>query len=72
MTARLTGWNVRKILEILWIDRKESKAGKTYWKTTALLDDGTEATGFGKEFKMEDPVEVFFHYGQIKMRKRNG
>lgn len=52
----------------MWVERKESKKSETYWKTTALLDDGTEAQGYGREFKVDDPVEVFFHYGQVKMQ----
>lgn len=59
---------MRTILEILWIDRRKSKAGDSYFKTMALLDDGTEAEGYGREFKVSDPVEVFYHWGQIKMK----
>lgn len=61
---------MRTILEILWIDRKESKSGDSYFKTTALLDDGTEATGFGREFKVADEVEVFHDqkWDVIKMK----
>lgn len=46
------------------------KNGKAYWRTHAVLDDGTEAVGFGKDFDLEDKVEVFYHYGQVKMRKK--
>lgn len=42
---------------------------KEYWRTYALLDDGTEATGYGKDFNLNDKVEVFYHWGVIKMRK---
>lgn len=64
---------MRLIKEILWIDRKKSKAGNTYFKTTALLDNGEEATGFGKEFKEGDEVQVFHDYrwDEIKMRRGN-
>lgn len=62
---------MRTILEIMWVEKKKSKAGKTYFKTTALLDNGEEASGFGNEFKVGDPVECFHDakWDVIKMRK---
>lgn len=61
---------MRKILEILFIDRKEHPEKGSYFKTTALLDDGTEATGYGKDFQAGNEVEVFLdkRWDVIKMR----
>lgn len=64
------GSQVRTIIEIQHVHKW--KAGEhQYCRTYALLDDGTEAVGFGCDFKVGDEVEVFFHdrYGTIKMRK---
>lgn len=53
----------------MWVERRTNKTtGKPYKRTTALLDDGTEAIGFGDEFRVGSQVEVFFHYGVVKMR----
>lgn len=60
---------MRKVIEILYIDKKVSKSGRRYAITTALLDDGTEAEYFGEGLRMQDEVEVFFHYGKVKCRK---
>jgi len=51
------------------MERKTSKKGDEYHLTHALLDDGTEAIGYGTDFVPTDKVEVFFHYNKIKMRK---
>lgn len=59
---------MRTILKILYIEKRADKNDKPYARTTALLDDGTEATGFGNRFKVGDKVEVFYHYGTVKMR----
>lgn len=60
---------MKKILRIEGVEEKMSKAGKKYWRTYAILDDGTEAIGWGKDFDLGDPVEVFYHKETVKMRK---
>jgi len=60
---------MREIISIDHIEKKVSKKGVKYAITHALLDDGTEAAGYGLDFKVGDKVEVFFHWGIIKMRK---
>lgn len=42
-----------------------------YQITHVLLDDGTEASGYGADFKMGDKVGVFFdeRYNKIKVKK---
>lgn len=69
---------MRTIIKIIGVERKKliksAPKAQDYWKTYALLDDGTEAIGYGKNYKVGDEVEVFFHWGQIKMQKgrKNG
>jgi hypothetical protein len=48
-----------------------SEAGKEYSVTTAQMDDGQIAEGYGVNFVVGDEVEVFFHekYNKIKMQK---
>lgn len=60
---------MRRIIEIQHVEKKVSKKGNKYAITHALLDDGTEAQGYGLDFKVDDEVEVFFHYERVKMRK---
>lgn len=61
---------VRTILRIdhvyEWVEK-----GKTHYRTYATLTDGEECVGYGRDFAPNDKVEVFLHYGQIKMRKSN-
>lgn len=61
---------MRKIIKIEHVEQREDKNGKTFWRTYAVVDDGTECVGWGKDFDLGDMVEVFLHYGVIKMRKR--
>ncbi len=63
---------MRKIIEIEGVEEKVSKEGTTYWRTYAVLDDGTEAVGWGKDFDLDDQVEVFYHRDTIKMQKKKG
>ena len=60
------------IIEILNIEEKY-KNSKPYYNTTVLINDGTEAVAYGKDFKIGDVVEVFFHegYDKIKFRLKN-
>jgi len=51
-----------KIVQIIGVDKKEN-----YTRTYALLDDGTEASGYG-EFKENDRV-IYFHHEQWDMIK---
>ena len=60
---------MREIIEIEGVEEKVSKEGTTYWRTYAVVDDGTECIGFGKDFDLGDKVEVFLHKGFIKMKK---
>lgn len=66
---------MRTIIEIVHVERKKlaKEASKTqdYWKTHAILDDGTEAQGYGKDYKVGDQVEVFHDkkWDQVKMQK---
>lgn len=61
---------MKKIIEIVGVEmRRAAMSNKEYWRTHAILEDGTECVGFSKDFKVGDEVEVFFHYGQVKMRK---
>lgn len=61
---------MRKIIKIEHVEKRRGLINKEpYWRTHALLDDGTQAVGYGKDFDLGDKVEVFYHWGQIKMRK---
>lgn len=60
---------MRKIIEITFVEKRTSKDKKPYSRTHALLDDGTGATGYGEDFKINDEVEVFFHRETVKMQK---
>lgn len=64
---------MRTIISIEHIEEKKTEAGKTYWRTHALLDDGTEAIGYGKDFDIEEKVECFFDekWGIVKMKKKS-
>lgn len=60
---------MREIIEIMYKEKKIAKSGRSYILTTALLHDGEEAIGFGEDFRVGDPVEVFLHKGVIKMQR---
>lgn len=60
---------MRTIIEIVGVEKRVSNGGDPYHRTHAILDDGTEATGYGSDFKVDDKVEVFFHKDTVKMRK---
>lgn len=64
---------MRTIIRIDHVESRTDTKNKTYWRTHATLDDGTEAIGFGKDFDLKDKVEAFFDekWGVIKMRKPN-
>lgn len=59
---------MRTVLSIQHIEFFKGKDGRKYSRTYALLDDGTECIGFGKQFEVGNRVEVFLHRGIIKMR----
>lgn len=64
---------MKRIHEITHIEEKVDKNGEPYFKTYAVMEDGTEAEAFSKnrdEFKVNDPCEVFLHfqYDTIKFR----
>ena len=61
---------MRKIIEIVGVEERINKqTKKPYFITLAVVDDGTEVSGYGKDFKVDDLVEVFFHKHVIKMQK---
>lgn len=66
---------MRRILSIENIEERRrfnvDGLEKVYWRTYALLDDGSEAIGYGKDFDLGDLVEVFHDskWDTIKMRK---
>lgn len=57
------------IIRIEHVEEKVDRRGKPYWKTHAVLSDGTEATGWGKDFDLADKVVIFYSHEHIKMRK---
>ncbi len=62
---------MRSIIRIEHIEERKTRQGKIFYRTHALLDDGTTAYGYGKDFDLEDRVEVFHDpkWDVIKMRK---
>lgn len=60
---------MKTIIKIIGKEGLISKKGKAYYRTHALLEDGTEAVGYGPDFEINDKVEVFYHYETVKMRK---
>lgn len=62
---------MRQIIAIQGVLKKQTAQGKKYTVTLALLDDGTEASGYGGDYKIGDKVKVFFDekYNLIKMDK---
>lgn len=64
---------MRTIIRIVGVEKH-----KGYSLTHVVTDDGTEATGYGTDFKVGDKVELFFHakWNRIKIRlakeKSNG
>lgn len=61
--------STNRIIFVEYVASHVSKRGQPYKITHAVLDDGTEAEGFGNDFKVGDKVEVFFDWGKIKMSK---
>lgn len=51
---------VRRITTIVGVEKK-FKSKKPYFITHALLDHQDEALGYGKDFKVGDLVEYFYH-----------
>jgi hypothetical protein len=60
---------VQRIIEIIHVEEKQDRRGKTYWRTHAILSDGTEAIGWGKDFDLGTRVSTFFHHEITKMKK---
>lgn len=55
----------------MYIDERiNKKTDKPYFITTALIDDGSEAEFFGEGLRIGDEVEVFYHFGKIKCRRK--
>lgn len=59
-----------KIIRILRREKRVNK-GNEYYRTHALLDDGQEAVGFGKDFVVGDKVGYWYddRYQLCKMKK---
>ena len=47
---------------------------QTYWKTYAVLDNGEEVVGYGKDFDLDMEVMVFYdpEWDVTKMERRLG
>lgn len=60
---------MRSIVKIEYVEELKDKNGKTYYRTYAVLDDGSEAIGYGSDFDLGDRVQYFFHKQTPKMRK---
>lgn len=60
---------MRKIISIEHVEFFKGKDGNKYSRTHAILDDGEEVQGFGKDYQIGDLVQVFLHKGVIKMAK---
>lgn len=58
-----------RIHRIIHIEKK-LKDDKPYYKTHVILDDGEEATGYGKDYKVGDKVQRFYDatWDTIKIR----
>ncbi len=61
---------LRTIKEIVSVEKRLKKE-EPYYITTAILSDGEEVTGYGKDFQVGDHVQAFFDdkYDKAKMRK---
>ena len=62
---------MRKIIKIENVEMLKDDHNEPYWRTHAVVDDGTECVGFGKDFDLGDKVEVFHDskWDKVKMRK---
>jgi hypothetical protein len=62
---------MRAIISIIGVEEKRDKDNKLFYRTHALLDDGSEVIGYGSDYKVGDKVESFYHaqYDTHKMRK---
>lgn len=61
---------MRKVIEIIGVEHRVSKASKHYAVTHVLVDDGTECQVYGTNIAVGDEVEVYFHYNKVKARKK--
>jgi hypothetical protein len=64
---------MKKVIKIENVVRMIDKNDDPFYRTYALLEDGTEAVGFSRnrhEFDIKDSVEVFFDpkHNMIKMQ----
>lgn len=61
---------VRTIVKIVGL-KSWTKDKITHWKTYAVVDDGTEVEGYGKDFEVGDQVQVLHDkkWDQVKMQK---
>lgn len=60
---------MRTIVKIYGVEKRQSKAGAQYFITHCLTDVGDECEYYGNDLKLNDSVEVFFHYNKVKCRK---
>ncbi len=68
---------MRTIIKIEDVERRErfntdGRLDKVYFRTHAILDDGSEVIGYGKDFDLGDLVESFWDekHQVHKMQKR--
>lgn len=53
-----------KIIEIVGVEQKQTPDGKAYSLTHAVIDNGTEAVGFGTKYEVGDVVEYYEHFNK--------
>ena len=69
---------MRTIIKIVHVERRKLDKNLSkkhdYWRTHAILDDGSEVVGYGKNFKVGDQVESFYDqkWDQHKMQHKGG
>jgi hypothetical protein len=61
---------MRRVIEIIGTEKRVSKQNEAYLVTYVLVDDGTEASVYGSDVAIGDELEIFYHFGKIKGRKR--
>ena len=59
---------MRKIIEILGVE-EWVKDNKRHSRTYAILEDGSEAVGYGSDYEVGDEVMYYYHKETPKMAK---
>lgn len=60
---------MRKIIEILGVE-EWVKDNKRHSRTYAILEDGSEAVGYGSDYEVGDEVMYYYHKETPKMAKK--